>query len=215
MLQEALTRINNFFYVVDALRSDEFFCKLLFKPNRKSITEVYMDGWLNREVGTVSSLVHAVYLSDNIKSQIYAFNDKTAEQYSVGNKQEAKRIITEIDSVLTLAKKFTSTDITASIKEKLYLYVLNGFLVKMCHVYYKYRPAVHKFNIFKRMRSDFMELEGFFLTMRKIPDNQEIARDMDRFRTLMFETDALEDNEADKLAHFVYKLKNKRKSIFG
>lgn len=197
------------------LKNDSFFDQLFFKNNVESKFKEYFDGWLNKEIGMLASFIYAIYIRNNVKKYVYEFNDKNIEEYIVADRAEGKRIIDEVENVLNKIKKTIQIDISTEVRRKLYFFVLNGFLIKLCFSYHKYRMHINKSKFIERMKQDLLDLEDYFQASKFSQDNLVFSQSVDKFKFLMFETNAIEDSSTDKILHLVYKLRKKRKSFFG
>ena len=213
MLREYFIRVNNYSYIFDQLRQNEFYRGLLFREKGSRLEESYRR-WLRRESSAIAELTFSVYFHNFIFSSVYDFNEKNIKQYDHMRVDESGKVLRELESIIKIIRNEMNTDLTELLKTKIFSVLLNAFVVKLSYVIFLYRGPIFKTDLIKRFEEHINTLLRYFKNAKEARENENFLRDLMRFKSMMFVERVVKDDKDNRLVHFVYKLRNKRKSIF-
>ena len=206
LLPNIFSAINNFDHIRNNLKKDDFYKKILFNFKRNN----FFENWIENQISVLSDLIYLTNFSF-IKTDLYDPTKIKKDQFLENS--ESKKIINELKNTMNIIKDQLTEDYSITIKKYLYKYILNDYILRISFLSHKYKNKIGK-NLFNAFKNDFEIVNNYFLMVQNKEVNYDNTEIFDKFYKFFLCQQKLKDSE-DELVHFIYKLKNKRFSVFG
>ena len=205
--------MNNYTYVIESLRENEFFKGVLFKTKDSKLLYYYRKT-LNSKMEAIAKCQFYAILYNNIFQKMYNFTANSIKEYVQRDCNEAQTVIGIIESSIEeLKAKTYISDLKWFLKKFLFFSVVNGVILKMSYIIFNYPKIVNKYKLKTKFHNDLDTLIDYFQHEKEDEYNKRFFDEVKRFIQLYFNDNPQHKNRDDELYHFVYKLRGKKHSM--
>lgn len=152
------------------------------------------------------------FFSNNMFTEVYNFTAASQVARPPQENQDVQKIANEIKELIQLGWDKFNLDIRNDLRKALFPYILNAFVIRLSGLVATDKTFAAKMR--ERFLKDFDYLVEYLNPeSTRGKEDEGPAKAFSRFRQLYFVEPAFPDDKKDKLRHFVYKLRFKKKSF--